>query len=221
MKIGIIALIYICIFLTAKVATAQECTGDLNYYLDQITAFKAGQDSANLVPFVKCISSPARYYVDNPDSFWSPDFNSKIFGRTWKDYLLVMRALIPITTSSIDSLRLETAVALAYYNYPASNQMLKDYADAPFMAVLFAILNDTTIIGWAEDRYDEAAEKESITPDLSIRNRYIYLGLLYHIGLPDAMPFLNRLIRTESSDKLKAAAINARERIEALHPETK
>lgn len=210
------------IFLTlAHFAIAQDCPHDINYYLSQITSLKSTEDSVELIPIMKCISSPVWFYVEHPDSFWSPDFGARIYEKTWRDYLSVMKTLIPLTKSSNDSLRLQTAAALAYYNYPPSDQMLKDYPDGPFKAVLFAILNDTMIIGWVEDRYDKALAQAPINPEISERDRMIYLGLLYHIAMPRAIPFLNRLIRFESSDNLKAAAMKAEERIKTLHPEIK
>lgn len=218
-RIFILACVIPCAIVS--IAPAQDCSRDINYYLGQVTSFKSTEDSAELIPIMKCISSPVWSYVEHPDSFWSADFNVSIYEKTWRNYLSVIKVLIPLTKSSIDSLRLETAAALAYYGFPPSDQILKNYPDGPFKAVLFAILNDTTTIGWVQDRYDEAQAQAQINPEFSERDRMIYLGLLYHIAMPRAIPFLNRLIKYEASDKLKAAAIKAEERIKTLHPEIK
>jgi hypothetical protein len=221
MKTRIFILVCIILYVTAHLSMAQECPHDINYYLSQVTSFKSTEDSAELIPIMKCISSPAWFYVNHPDSFWSADFNASIYEKTWRDYLSVVKILVPFTNSSIDNLRLETSAALAYYDFPPSDQILKNYPDGPFKAVLFAILNDTTTIGWVEDRYDKALAKAQINPEISERDRMIYLGLLYHIAMPRAIPFLNRLIKYEASDKLRAAAMKAEQRIKSLHLEIK
>ena len=198
---------------------AANCPGNVNEYLDMIESYKPLQsDSTGLISFVKCIYEPVWNYVEHPDSLWDPDFDSTIFERTWKDRERVIRDVAPLAKSADDSLRLAAAAALAYYNYPPSNQILKYYPDGPFKAVLYAILNDTVEVGWTIDRYLAAEKLAGTDPETSLRDRMIYLGLLYHIAMPNSVPFINELIQNEKSVELNNAAAAVKRRITLLNP---
>jgi hypothetical protein len=71
------------------------------------------------------------------------------------------------------------------------------------------------------DHYQKADRESRSEPELALVNKMAYLNLLYHIAMPQSLPFLRKLLERQEPEKAKARAKMALDRILTLHPESR